>query len=60
MLDLDHIPSYHVFLFLFLYLFHSFAFNCASTESIAGKANHAVGRIALMMSLAAGSTVQER
>ena len=43
-------------LFLSLYLFHRFAFNCGSTESIAGKANHAaVGRIALTMSLAAAS-----
>uniref|UniRef100_A0A1X7U2D2 Ammonium transporter AmtB-like domain-containing protein n=1 Tax=Amphimedon queenslandica TaxID=400682 RepID=A0A1X7U2D2_AMPQE len=33
-----------------------FAFNCGSTESIAGKANHAaVGRTALTMSLAAAS-----
>ena len=43
-------------LFLSPYLFHRFAFNCGSTESIAGKANHAaVGRIALTMSLAAAS-----
>ena len=43
-------------LFLSLYLFHRFAFNCGSTESIAGEANHAaVGRIALTMSLAAAS-----
>jgi Amt family ammonium transporter len=33
-----------------------FAFNCGSTESISGKANHAaVGRIALVMSIAAAS-----